>query len=100
MSKSTPGPWVWTIEAEDSEYPGAYTSLTAGEVKVLSATQDYDMFCWIEVSKSDANIIAAAPELLKACELLLDGLSEQGCDLEAVDFARKAIAKAKGEPCE
>lgn len=55
-----------------------------------------------EFDKEDAQVMAAAPELLEALELLLDG---QRCRITMLrsdgllptDKARAAIAKAKGE---
>lgn len=52
-----------------------------------------------------ARLIAAAPDLLAACEALVEAqrradVGERGgfgCYVDAVDLARAAIAKAKGE---
>jgi len=44
------------------------------------------------MSLADARLIAAAPELLEACEI-----AYQSDDLSVKDILRAAIAKAKGE---
>jgi hypothetical protein len=51
------------------------------------------------ISHPDAHLIAAAPELLSACQRLLDaynGTSIPEVDL-AIEYAEQIIAKAKGE---
>jgi hypothetical protein len=83
MSEHTPGPWVWTDYGELSG---------AGDV-----VMDADYFS--EPSEADARLIAAAPDLLAACEAMLVELDEWEQELgrhPACDLARAAIAKAKG----
>ena len=54
----------------------------------------YHSAAWA-VSKADANLIEAAPDMYEA---LCDMISDRDCLSEAtVEFARKAIAKARGE---
>lgn len=94
MSKHTPGPWAIsgdeTVTVRDTQ--DGYVALL-GWLKgrhigpCRSAAEVY----------ANARLIAAAPELLEACEGLL-GLAERDGWLHvAVNAARAAIAKAKGE---
>ena len=50
----------------------------------------------VTYDKADAPLIAAAPELLAACTMLLT--PGNGCYIKAVAMARAAIANAKGTP--
>jgi hypothetical protein len=88
MSKHTPGPWVWDFNQE---------TLTgnAGE-NVMSLGDCYPDGG--EPNEADANLIAAAPDLLEALALL-----ESTCG-EGLSFdhpirihVRNEIAKARGE---
>lgn len=47
--------------------------------------------------KADANLIAAAPELLEALEGLLDGYTIGRRSFFAIEKAERAIAKARGQ---
>ncbi len=56
---------------------------------------------WFQsVNHPDANLIAAAPVLLEACEMLVQGYESASADLSSyaasVAVARSAIRKAKG----
>lgn len=82
--KHTPGPWKVVIT------PGGDTLI------------DTPRFRWSLgrlMSKADAHLIAAAPELLEALQRIIDyGGSLTGEDaLEMVIIAKTAIAKAMGE---
>jgi hypothetical protein len=44
--------------------------------------------------EANANLIASAPDLLSALERLTHPMADD----DDLDFARKAIAKAKGQP--
>ena len=50
-----------------------------------------------ERSDADANLIAAAPELLKACKFALQEFFEPESAPEAIKFLKEAIAKAEGK---
>lgn len=53
-----------------------------------------------EVTESNARLIAAAPDLLAACEWLISAIGEGSRDehmIYAKEQARAAIAKARGE---
>ena len=87
--KHTPGPWV--------------VSCTGGEI----LAQDGELLAqlWDKFEEdfmnfeANARLIAAAPGLLEACEALVEYVDDkQSMEvLAAVEWARAAIAKARGE---
>lgn len=98
MSKHTPGPW-WANEKRHDDYP----------TKISIETDSYNI-CLVDGGldqQANANLIAAAPDLLEALEnLFIDykQLADSGdagfWKLEDQDVAKKAmaaIARAKGE---
>ncbi|ARG50668.1 TPA: hypothetical protein ACGJ7L_006477 [Pseudomonas aeruginosa] len=58
MSKHTPGPW------EIARSPHGITIFEIGPCK----PDEYAGAVWLSVSEADARLIAAAPELLEACQ--------------------------------
>lgn len=65
MTQHTPGPWTATGSSVFAgSLPIAHTFLNPG----------------IDVDHANARLIAAAPELLKACRLLLDAVNEHHKD--------------------
>jgi hypothetical protein len=55
-----------------------------------------------DVERANAHLVAAAPDLLEACEIIYDELEERGwarCPAEEaiISVLEKAIAKARGE---
>jgi len=90
MIKHTPGPWI-IHRCEDG----------SNEIYAIgSCTSDGDNI--LNVSESDARLIAAAPELLDALKAIVYGLckeDEEGLieHTEQITNARKAIAEAEGE---
>lgn len=93
MSDHTPGPWEDIINDE-------------GELWVVIDNGDHDIFIGdmedtCGECHANAQLIAASPDLLAVCEALVNVADGKG-DLErdywkAVEMARTAIAKAKGE---
>ena len=81
MSKHTPGPWT----AREPNGPGM--GWRVGPAWLGEAP-------WSEETSANARLIAAAPDMLAALELLLPYLEDCRMDSEA----RAAIAKAKGQP--
>lgn len=87
----TPGPWrvadrfnVWTSDSVGCE---------VARVEVESLDDDN-----LGQAEADARLIAAAPDLLAACEELLIYLGDwDDPENETCVAARAAIAKAKGE---
>jgi hypothetical protein len=91
----TPGPWEPIAQAgladESRMYDIRYehdATATAGYLRWGFVAKD--------VGEADARLIAAAPELLEALERIAS-LTDVNCD-EAPIEARRAIAKAEGEP--
>ena len=89
MSNHTPGPW----EASHDIGANCVATITSGWV-VVSIGADPNKFD----AKEDAQLIAAAPEMLEALELADAMLCGANMDKSAI--GRKinaALAKAKGE---
>jgi hypothetical protein len=85
-SKFTQGPWVanrMPCQSDDHVYNSEVAN-TEGEI-VGSLLR-----------KADAQLIAAAPDLLAACEAFVEADCQDGASL-AFSMAVDAIAKAKGE---
>lgn len=86
MSKHTPGPWLVDgveIRATDSHESESICEMSPG------------------FSDADASLIAATPDLLKALEAAVSDYDQIAAapdemNLDWVDDARAAIAKAKG----
>ena len=77
MNKHTPGPWAVHPQA-------------------LKAVHQPELECWIPQNKEDAQLIAAAPDLLAVAQAIIgDGLP---CDVSPRLYraAVAAIAKATG----
>lgn len=80
MSKHTPGPWE-VITSRD-----VWSSVVAPCVALICSDVEND---------GDAQLIAAAPDLLAACVALQMEAAARGCGLRIAD---EAIRKATGEP--
>ena len=99
MTKHTPAPW--TLEHGTTQLENIWDS--QGQFKIASfiySANGYD-----ETANANARLIAAAPELLEALELLQMAIRSEGLLNATKRFslcvadanARAAIAKAKGE---
>lgn len=98
MSKHTHGPW--------KAYPchrEGYTIWAGTETDPICVidSQDYEGRYGALMHEADAHLIAAAPELLEALKVMVRLYAGQiqnngGYDI-ALELAREAIAKAKGE---
>ena len=91
MGKHTPGPW----EIVDGHYPSMKeVKGPSFEVPIVMAATDLSFDDYLRRS-ADACLIAAAPDLLEACE------AAEWNSLDLPEFVRikirAAIAKAKGE---
>jgi hypothetical protein len=96
MSKHTPGPWfVVNIGADDEPMMSVKAARIAGQEPrhevAICATGDSPQ----EMEDANARLIAAAPELLEALEMLMDEATTDQ-NLAAIK-ALAAIAKARGE---
>lgn len=79
-TKHTPGPWHY---AECQMGTPFVDTASAGDLFAAALPLDEE--------RANVRLMAAAPDLLHACEALLAGSSK------AAPLARMAIAKAKGE---
>ena len=98
-SKHTPGPWR------------AYGFMITGgdfrqvaECNMPVGTPGREEDATVDEDQANARLIAAAPDLLAACEMLISDPSEEWSQTEfdrrvgaARDMARAAVKKAKGE---
>ena len=91
--KGTPGPWVVNeIGQHWNNKALTHLEITYGE--------DGECVCDTVYQREDANLIAAAPELLEAlqrCESVLSNIPLEVCDVEDLLYARAVINKALGE---
>jgi len=91
-TKFTPGPWRW-----NKDKSVLFSRLNAA---VVDSKEDEHVGAVVVVNNANANLIAAAPELYNALELLVNGFYEVD-SLEQwemwIDQARAALAKARGE---
>ena len=86
MSKHTPGPWNYKSPLEVVGSDGT-------TIKLIGLTH-----AQYETDEANARLIAAAPELLEALQLLSASLPlNHKVDSKVVAKCRSAIAKAKGE---
>lgn len=98
MSTHTPGPW----ESFKGSHRNGYLIITC-PAECDNQIGRFRPFSRYELDgDANARLIAAAPELLKACKELhvwfggmVDGLVDEECKT-AVDNARTVIAKAEG----
>lgn len=86
MGKYTPGPWYWNPD---------YLCSGHGKesIVIMGHDPEYDGLMHTE---EDANLIAAAPDLLEALDALVKSHAPDA-NFPAVNNARVAIAKAIGE---
>ncbi len=97
MTKHTPAPWK-----VDEQTGIVYVELISGREPAICHTQSSQTETLpFDVSIANARLIAAAPELLAACEFALSvqlhaGLYDVSDKLNA-EKLQAAIAKAKGE---
>lgn len=111
MSAYTPGPWfhdgngnVWRRDPKDL-YQNGGTVAGDKPLATIHKGWHHDGAEGYPV-EANARLIAAAPELLEALEGMIevyggkydiDCLPKHSTEIELIDFARAAIAKATGE---
>lgn len=100
MSAHTPGPWQVTGQAESARYIVVRAVMSNGKpgriVARVPFNKEGDV---VYTDASDANLIAAAPDLLAALRDLVsaEGLPEGYANRAMlIDAARAALAKAEG----
>ncbi|EJI7099541.1 TPA: hypothetical protein H2V04_000055 [Salmonella enterica] len=92
----TPGPWQWWTSNSFLRLSSQATGKDGG---VIDSYVMRDGHPSLRVSKEDMDLIAAAPELLEALQLLLNSWSNGSSkDISSAERkARAAISKALGE---
>jgi len=92
MKKHTPEPWV---ASKVMNFSGTLVSFINSETTTIFQTRQSDDEASIEEVQANADIAAAAPELLEALLMLMDVYESKGQLLSFnVDIARQAIKKA------
>lgn len=99
MSGHTPGPW--RIQGDHGKL-WIETNANDDTIAEVHRRKEKGSVYSCDEAMANARLIAAAPEMLEALELLLDGRHCQITMLRSdgpipTDKARAAIAKAKGE---
>ncbi len=97
MKNTTPGPWEYRVEpriqykyATGEKFENAIHSVYSGNI--LVAMIGYELHSDSITKRADGLLIAAAPDMLAALEMILSGVLAK----DAVSAVRAAIAKAKG----
>jgi hypothetical protein len=96
-AQHTPGPWRVGPRQDIPE--GQHVLIMAGQGGSswgVATVKLYDMRD-AEIQSANARLIAAAPELLAALELMLNTYNWTGITSEAQRAARAALAKARGQ---
>ncbi len=100
MSAHTPGPW-WFCEESDGTFMVGQGDVGIASVHPPKLRQGEKMGLFDPGDpRANARLIAAAPELLKAAQAMLDvcyDLERNDDTLAAVKKAMLAVAKATGE---
>lgn len=87
----TKGPWFYNFDPDICE-----PAVWGGSAKAICDVSCEDIEDQEEVW-SNARLIAAAPDLLAACEAMIVALGEQRTLYSFEEMANKAIKKAKGD---
>ena len=97
--KHTPGPWT----AHCDEFDNYVTAKNGNDIAFLPSGEDYECSEDLIRVQANAHLISAAPALLAALELLLDGVKTYSPDFmhglpksQYIKAANSAINKAKG----
>ena len=104
--KHTPGPWKVSHQSGDGlpEFEGLVGVI--GTEQTSSRGVTFTLYVAQYMKPDDAKLIAVAPELLEACELMIEAMVAYEFDVDdcptpkhrsLMEFARNTIAKAKGE---
>lgn len=94
VGKATDGPWevrkYSNTKVKDAE--GIFTTNKQDRFPIVESVWGHDL----EQSDANARLIAAAPELLAACERAIQLLKGAGANVDAEEPILKVIAKATG----
>lgn len=85
----SPGPWA-TYENSDGQFSIVATTLLGNERNVAECDGDYP-----DPVIGNARLIAAAPDLLRACEVAVEASGD--CHCGACDILKAAIHLARGD---
>lgn len=95
MSKHTPGPWEWSNQYKSSDNSDTWSLIGADGYGILSC--DGEANSPQSCNKADAQLIAAAPELLEALKMVSGYIrTMKGAGHEYTIAVQEAIAKAEG----
>ena len=100
-TKHTPGPWRILPEEDDKEYIRIRGTVWGGFYKITNVLKPRDTGHLtlnaqnLTEVRANAALIAAAPDLLRSLEDLVEYSGIYGA--ETLEAAKKLIAKAKGE---
>ena len=104
MSEYTPGPWRVSdgdsfSGGSDVSEPPEYEYIVLAERKTPSVIASFWDFDWGDEAQANARLIAAAPDLLEALEMVRDADNDNGRKIPSLARAKidAAIAKARGE---
>lgn len=89
MNKHTPGPWV--------ARPVPNVGVRGHTGYAIDFNEDQEQVVDFVYEEADANLIAAAPDLLEALDELVRHQEALGRHNVIIDKSRAAIAKARGE---
>lgn len=91
VESHTNGPWG--VSEQSGDFEGAFKGIIA-PVQTNSLGKEYRVYVAQYVEPKNAHLIAAAPDLLRVAELLVDWLDEDEGAHQLCDAARSAISKA------
>ena len=94
MSEHTPGPWEVTSTLQNDgvyEINDPFRHIPNAEIKL-------DLDDRYEVMEANARLIAAVPDLLKACKVALNAINLNDETVTARKALDAAIEKAEGKP--
>lgn len=91
-ARHTPGPWF----EYDPDFLGSAVAVRDEMGVRVLARMNHGAENATEEHRANANLIAAAPDLLAACVELIRGDGTSDSMQRAIDLARSAIAKAEG----
>jgi len=100
MTEHTPGPWAADAIVQEHMFGKHKCIWQVSEDGSLAHTEPLaTVWYYLHPGDSNACLIAAAPELLEACEAVIrcEKTGGQGPFREVVKLAHAAIAKAKGK---
>ena len=89
MSKHTAGPWSTGF--------GYRPQINSADGRCVAWAETLGDISHTSEEHANAALIASAPELLEACQFVLQEWNEPEAVPEALDRLRKAIAKAEGK---